>query len=117
MRRALQEFDASGIRTNAGLFRAILADAEFSRGEVHTRWLDERLSSLQAPALRSASGDRSAALDLASDAAAIAAALWRLRQSRVTRAAATPPPASRWKLEGRREQISREPRRRPRHRT
>ena len=113
LRRALQEFDASGIRTNAGLFRAILADAEFSRGQVHTRWLDERLNSLQAS--RSALDGRGATPDLASDAAAIAAALWRLRQARVTRAAATPPPASRWKLEGRRDQLSRAPARRPGH--
>jgi len=117
MRRALQEFDASGIRTNAGLFRAILADAEFSRGEMHTRWLDERLRSLQTQASRPAPDDRSAAPSLASAAAAIAAALWHRRRANSTSAAGTTPPASRWKLEGRREQLSREPRRRPSHRT
>ena len=117
MSRALQEFDAGGIRTNAGLFRAILADAEFSRGDLHTRWLDERLSSLQAQASRPAPGGDTAAPSSASDAAVIAAALWRLRQSRAAHAAAAAPPASRWKLEGRREQLSRYPSRRTGHRT
>jgi acetyl-CoA carboxylase biotin carboxylase subunit len=117
MRRALQEFDASGIRTNAGLFRAILADAEFSRGEVHTRWLDERLASLQAPASRAAPDGRSATPSLASDAAAIAAALWHLRRANSASAAGATPPASRWKLEGRREQLSRATLARPGHRT
>jgi acetyl-CoA carboxylase biotin carboxylase subunit len=115
LRRALQEFDCSGIRTNAGLFRAILADAEFSRGDVHTRWLDERLGSLQTS--RSIAGGHAPAPSLASDAAAIAAALWRLRQSRAAHAAAAPAPASRWKLEGRSEQLSRHPSRRAGHRT
>ena len=113
LRRALQEFDASGIRTNAGLFRAILSDAEFLRGQVHTRWLDERLRSLQTQASRPAPDDRSAAPSLASAAAAIAAALWQRRRANSTSAAGTTPPASRWKLEGRREQLSRAPARPP----
>jgi acetyl-CoA carboxylase biotin carboxylase subunit len=119
LRRALQEFDCTGIRSNAGLFRAILADTAFLRGEIHTRWLDERFAALLAAARGSAD---SAGDPLASDAAAIAAALWYLRQARETRAAAAAAPASRWKLEGRHEQLSRlpdvagEPQRAARHR-
>jgi acetyl-CoA carboxylase biotin carboxylase subunit len=104
LQRALEEFDAGGIRTNAGLFRAILADPEFSRGEIHTRWLDERLDGLRTQRGRTASIPARAA-----DAAAIAAALWTLRRADSARASVAPAVASRWKLEGRSEQISRVP--------
>jgi acetyl-CoA carboxylase biotin carboxylase subunit len=116
LNRALAEFDAGGIRTNAGLFRAILADADFSRGEIYTRWLDERLASLQASVSRPANAGHPAMPDLAADAAATAAALWSLRRASVARAAATPAVVSRWKLEGRSEQLSRSPRPHPGHR-
>ena len=46
LRRALHEFVAAGIKTNLGLFREILRHPDFLRGDVHTRWLDERLDSL-----------------------------------------------------------------------
>jgi acetyl-CoA carboxylase, biotin carboxylase subunit len=102
LQRALQEFDAGGIRTNAGLFRAILADPEFVRGEIHTRWLDERLDLfLHKVSRMQASNDASTA-----DAAAIAAALWSLRHDGSAHPAAAFAPASRWKLEGRHEQLS-----------
>jgi acetyl-CoA carboxylase biotin carboxylase subunit len=104
LRRALQEFDVGGIRTNAGLFRAILADPEFSRGEIYTRWLDERLNSLRAH-----TSHDGASLAHAADAAAIAAALWSLHRSGSARAAAATAPLSRWKFEGRDEQLSRLP--------
>jgi acetyl-CoA carboxylase biotin carboxylase subunit len=109
--RALEEFDASGIRTNAGLFRAILADAEFARGEIDTRWLDERLGSLQKQMSRSARDNRSGAPALAADAAAIAAVLWHLRLARSARNAGAS--ALNWKLAARREQLVREPKRQP----
>jgi acetyl-CoA carboxylase biotin carboxylase subunit len=96
LQRALAEFDVGGIRTNAGLFRAILADPEFTRGEIHTRWLDERLDGLRR--------GNHASHSRAADAAAIAAALWTLRRNATTRTAAAAAPASRWKLEGRSEQ-------------
>ena len=48
LRGALQEFDVAGIRTNTRLFLNILQDDEFLRGDIHTRWLDERLGSLVA---------------------------------------------------------------------
>src|SRR5208283_2110747 len=41
--RALNEYSIGGIRTNLNLFRRLLVDPEFLRGEIHTRWLDEWL--------------------------------------------------------------------------
>src|SRR5579859_652851 len=101
LRRALEEYTIAGIKTNAGLFRRILAEPEFLRAEIHTKWLDLLLTRAK-PA--SESGRNVA------DAVAIAAALWQVSQSRETssppRAAASP---SRWKQEARREQLDRTP--------
>jgi len=44
MHRALDEYHVSGIKTNVGLFRRILAEPDFINGKVHTRWLDEWLT-------------------------------------------------------------------------
>ncbi len=41
MRRALAEYRVLGITTNLGLFERIMADEGFSRGELHTSFLDE----------------------------------------------------------------------------
>ena len=41
--RALEEHSVTGIKTNSALLLAILRDPEFRRGEIFTRWLDERL--------------------------------------------------------------------------
>ncbi len=46
LHRALEEYTITGIKTNAGLFLRILRDPEFVRGEIFTRWLDERLPHL-----------------------------------------------------------------------
>ena len=108
LRRALDEYTVTGIRTNAGLFRRILEDPEFLRGEIHTRWLDELL---RRP--RAASSTRPASpVDDSKEAAAIAAAIWQAKQC----AAQVPDGSSgkkedipRWKLEGRREQLDRTP--------
>jgi acetyl-CoA carboxylase, biotin carboxylase subunit len=43
LRRALEEHSVTGIKTNSGLLAAILREPEFLRGEIFTRWLDERL--------------------------------------------------------------------------
>ncbi len=43
MRRALDEYRIEGIKTTIPLQRIILADSDFSRGGVHTRWLESRL--------------------------------------------------------------------------
>jgi acetyl-CoA carboxylase biotin carboxylase subunit len=107
LRRALEEYTLTGIKTNAGLFRRILAEPDFLRGEIHTKWLDELLRRphlASTPVLEEQNG--------AADAAAIAAALWQANHwggNSATRASATNPgQPSRWKLEGRHAQLDRE---------
>ena len=106
LRRALEEYTVTGIKTNAGLFRRILAEPDFLRGEIHTKWLDELLRR-QGPSACEATNDIAAL-----DAAAIAAALWQRNQwdghSSLPTSAADPGQPSRWKLEGRRAQLDRE---------
>jgi len=101
--RALGEYYASGIKTNVGLFRRILNDSEFQKGQIHTHWLDEFLRRPR---------PEQAIDKAAEDAAILAAALWHL--SRNTTAmdgagTATTSQASAWKMEGRREQLNRNP--------
>ena len=43
LRRALEEYYASGIKTNLALFRRILDSPDFQTGDIYTRWLDEFL--------------------------------------------------------------------------
>lgn len=101
LRRALEEYSVTGIKTNAGLFRRILAEPDFLRGEIHTRWLDEMLLRPQPPAAASANG---------ADAAAIAAALWHIsRNGSASQQNKSAPGESRWKREARREQLDRTP--------
>src|SRR2546427_44840 len=106
LRRALEEYVVTGIKTNTGLFRRILAEPDFLRGEIHTKWLDELLcrpGSAASPSCVETSGSA------ASDAAAIAAALWQTNQwDRNSALASSSTPSvqpSRWKLEGRRAQL------------
>ena len=73
LRRALEEYTITGIKTNAALFRRILAEPDFLRGEIHTKWLDELLSR---PHSRVPQAEAHA-----HDAAAIAAALWQATQT------------------------------------
>jgi acetyl-CoA carboxylase biotin carboxylase subunit len=107
LRRALDEYAVTGIRTNAGLFRRILEEPEFLRGEIHTRWLDELL---RRPRAASSAPDPSAAND-SKEAAAIAAAIWQAKQNAAQAPASSSDreSVSRWKLEGRREQVDRTP--------
>jgi acetyl-CoA carboxylase, biotin carboxylase subunit len=103
LRRALDEYTITGIRTNVSLFRRILTEPEFLRGEFHTKWLDEMLSRPRPPATPPRPGTE--------DAAAIAAALWQIEQAHdagchKTSVHGTP---SRWKTQGRREQLDRMP--------
>ncbi len=110
LRRALEEYKITGIKTNAGLFRQILNEPEFLRGEIHTKWLDEVLQ-------RSGSGARASEgkekLARAADAAVIAAALWQVKQLEKRSANVTEgqesSQQSRWKQEGRRQQLDRLP--------
>ncbi len=103
LRRALDEYTITGIRTNVSLFRRILGEPEFLRGEIHTRWLDELLARPRPPATPARPGTE--------DAAAIAAALWHNAQSSGSSNARNEAQAaqSRWKSEGRREQVDRTP--------
>jgi acetyl-CoA carboxylase biotin carboxylase subunit len=103
LERALDEFMVSGIKTNAGLFRSILRDPEFVRGDIYTRWLDERLQSLLS------SGRRADESDSAVEDAAIIAAFLGLRDSGGYgfEQPQNSQPESRWRNEARREQVSR----------
>ncbi len=146
LRRALREFSAAGIKTNIGLFVEILHHPDFVSANVHTRWLDQQLESMQvarevqdevadeaqnlelppskplhadlpghpqSSAQSSAAGlsgvDYEAVSARIVDAAAIASALWHYRQTCTPPDADPQPAASRWKLEGRREQLARAP--------
>jgi acetyl-CoA carboxylase biotin carboxylase subunit len=104
MRRALEEFYASGIKTNVSLFRRILARSDFRTGAIYTRWLDDFLSG--EPAAESRNTEQES---WAEQAAAIAVFLWHT--SRAVGANASEPHTvmeSRWKMESRREQVNRE---------
>jgi acetyl-CoA carboxylase biotin carboxylase subunit len=104
LRRALEEYSIIGIKTNAGLFRRILAEPDFLRGEIHTRWLDQLLARALGSSDTKPSG--------IADAATIAAALWHARLVHSSENTQPSPDArgpSRWKGEGRREQLDRLP--------
>ena len=109
LRRALEEYTITGIKTNAGLFRRILAEPDFLRGEIHTKWLDELLCRPN-PAALPHSTEREQG-GSAADAAVIAAALWQASQNAATASAtqSSDSATSRWKLESRREQLDRTP--------
>src|SRR6202043_1650037 len=101
LRRALDEYTVTGIKTNAGLFRRILTEPDFLRGEIHTKWLDALLTRKQNAAPES---------EGAADAAAIAAAMWQHTQSqKISSPPSTQDPSSRWKQESRRHQLDRTP--------
>src|SRR5215831_11805242 len=100
LRRALDEYTITGIRTNAGLFRRILEEPDFLRGEIHTRWLDELLRRPAAVSRTSGStGSSDQADSSAACKAAIAAAIWQAEQSTrpTAGAAAVNQAPSRWK--------------------
>jgi acetyl-CoA carboxylase biotin carboxylase subunit len=112
LRRALEEYAVTGIKTNAVLFRRILAEPDFLRAEIHTRWLDELL--LRPPCAASdltAHFKEEEQRSSAADAAVIAAALWQAlqwdRQSCLSSSGADSAQSSRWKLEGRIQQLDR----------
>jgi len=101
MLRALGEYSVLGIKTNIDLFRRILSEPEFVRGEIHTRWLDQLLRRPPPAAIASE----------AEEAAALAAALWHLRANGAAPAQSITALASGWRREARREQVNRDPRR------
>jgi acetyl-CoA carboxylase, biotin carboxylase subunit len=99
--RALGETQIGGIRTNINFFRRILGDDDFVRADIHTRWLDDFIE-------RDKNAARDEADPVAEDAAAIALALWySTRASGALSASNGADSDSRWKYEGRREQIER----------
>jgi acetyl-CoA carboxylase biotin carboxylase subunit len=103
LRRALDEYIITGIRTNVSLFRRILTEPEFLRAEIHTKWLDELLARPHPPAVPPRPGTEEAAL--------IAAALWHNSQSSATSSGSADSQAtsSQWKMEGRRQQMDHMP--------
>jgi acetyl-CoA carboxylase, biotin carboxylase subunit len=103
LRRALDEYTITGIRTNVSLFRRILTDPDFLRGEIHPKWLDELLGRAN-PIAHSVR-------DGAEEAAAIAAAFWTSMHSGTNCGAEGQPQesASQWKIEGRRRQLDNTP--------
>ncbi|HKT48227.1 MAG TPA: acetyl-CoA carboxylase biotin carboxylase subunit [Candidatus Acidoferrales bacterium] len=110
LRRALDEYSVTGIKTNASLFQQILAEPDFERAEIHTKWLDELLRRSAVAAQRAAmdanDGDGAAA-----DAAAIGAAVWQATRGEASRTSSNSEAgeSSRWKREGRRQQLDRTP--------
>jgi acetyl-CoA carboxylase biotin carboxylase subunit len=108
LRRALEEYAITGIQTNAGLFLRILSESDFLRGEIHTKWLDELL---RRPGPVSSTSIQEVQGSSAADAAAIAAVVWQANQSgRSSSSTASPADQpSRWRHEGRRAQLDREP--------
>src|ERR1700687_3450689 len=103
LQRALAEYTVTGIKTNAALFRGILRDPEFVRGEIFTRWLDERLPHLRAKSENSIERDPGA-----EDAAIIAALLHHLDANGATNAGALiAEPESMWKRGARLDQVGR----------
>jgi acetyl-CoA carboxylase biotin carboxylase subunit len=100
LRRALEEYTVTGIKTNVALFRRILNEPDFLRSEIHTTWLDELLRR-----------PRTAAKDFSSDfdIAAIAAALWHETRNEQSGSKVSATEESRWKSAGRREQLDRQP--------
>ncbi len=100
--RALEEHSVTGIKTNLGFLLGILRDPEFLRGEIYTRWLDERLPQLLA-AMQTQKHEA-----VAEDAAIIAALLHSLGTKAQLPTIGTDAAAeSRWKREARFEQIDR----------
>jgi acetyl-CoA carboxylase, biotin carboxylase subunit len=102
LRRALDEYTITGIRTNVGLFRRILTEPEFLRGEIHTKWLDELLARPKPKDSHLREGTE--------DAAVIAAAVWQASQAgRASDSPAAEQKTSPWKSAGRREQLDHMP--------
>jgi acetyl-CoA carboxylase biotin carboxylase subunit len=109
LERSLEEYTVTGIKTNAPLFLSILPDPQFIRGEIFTRWLDERLPDLLES--RERIGGWDAGNDDTAEHAAIFAAL--LHHIESTGAPHANGPAreteSRWKRSARLEQVDRLP--------
>ncbi len=109
LRRALEEYSVGGIKTNVGLFRRILADPDYVRGEIYTRWLDDWL------ARSSPSAGPSQLPESIETVAVLAAALFHLSSNGLGQGPSSAPAApgvsaSPWKREARRAAVWRDPR-------
>jgi acetyl-CoA carboxylase biotin carboxylase subunit len=93
MLRALGEYVVGGIRTNVGLFRRILMDAEFRAGRIDTGYLERLLEG------GGGVGERA----VPDEVVAIAAALFSARGRQERREAMVEAATSRWGDAGRRE--------------
>ena len=116
LRRALDEYYACGIKTNVSLFRRILTTQDFQTGAIYTSWLDDFLRNEKQTGHEESTPPRGegGASQAVEDAAIFAAALWSLSQNGASGKMAGNISAaldSRWRLEGRREQLDREPER------
>lgn len=96
LRRALEEYSITGIKTNTALFRRILAEPDFLKAEIHTKWLDELLTRPHPAAHDDVNR---------TDAAAIAAAIFQATHNGANFARQGGEPESAWKREGRRRQM------------
>ena len=103
LRRALEESTITGIKTNVALFRRLLAEPDFLKAEIHTKWLDELLSRPRKDAAEAGNGSL--------EATAIAAAMWQASRSVSFNGsqASGMDTASRWKQSARRDQLDRIP--------
>jgi acetyl/propionyl-CoA carboxylase alpha subunit len=103
LERGLGEYSIAGIKTNAALFLSILRDPQFIRGEIFTRWLDERLPDLLKSRKRIGGPDAAE-----EDAAILAALLHHIESARVPNGdGAVQEAESRWKRSARLEQADR----------
>src|SRR6266436_1476210 len=98
LRRALEEYSVTGIKTNAGLFRRIVSEPDFLKAEIHTKWLDELLQRPHPLAQDGTSGE---------EAAAVAAAVWQSTRNGTNSVNSSIASESEWKREGRRRQLER----------
>jgi acetyl/propionyl-CoA carboxylase alpha subunit len=107
LQRALDEYYATGIKTNVSLFRRILATPDFQSGDIYTRWLDDYLRDRH----KSDADRMDAGSKRAESAALFAVALWHAGKGKPTAEGTNSEMSgpSRWKTEGRHEQADREP--------
>jgi acetyl-CoA carboxylase, biotin carboxylase subunit len=116
LQRALGEYYTSGIKTNVTLFQRILASRDFRAGDIYTRWLDDFLRAPKESTEETAA-KAGAGTTRAEEATLIAAAMWHATHANGKGPANTSANdggaagSPKWKLEGRREQVERTPRR------
>ena len=112
LKRALDEYTLGGIQTNLGLFRRLLADPDYVRGEIYTRWLDDWITRNAAGAPATAAAPLPPALETA---AVLAAVLFHTSSNgagsgNASANSAASAATSKWKQEARRAAVERDPR-------